>query len=116
MLIKFSRLSLTLQLALATTIAIVLLVIVAGYISITQSANALLAVEQKTLREEVNTTTSLLSTPYNALTPVVNKFARELSAEFDREFIFDRQSTTRISGIDVPILLNGDSAITNDFY
>lgn len=115
MLIKFSRLSLTLQLALATTIAIVLLVIVAGYISITQSANALLAVEQKTLREEVNTTTSLLSTPYNALTPVVNKFARELSAEFDREFIFDRQSTTRISGIDVPMLLNGDSAITNDF-
>ncbi|REL29377.1 methyl-accepting chemotaxis protein [Thalassotalea euphylliae] len=115
MLTKFSRLSLTLQLAVATTIAIVLLVIVAGYISITQSASALLAVEQKTLREEVNTTTSLLSTPYNALTPVVHKFARELRTEFDGEFTFDRQSTARIAGIDVPMLLNDGTAITNDF-
>lgn len=112
---QYSKLSLTLQLAIAVTISIVLLVAVAGYTSITQSSRALLEVEKKTLSAELSIAASLLSTPFSAMVPIVDKFAEELQADFSGDLVIDRNNKQYIAGNEVATLLIDDQQITNNF-
>jgi len=112
---RYTRLSLTTQLAIATSISIIALIMVAGYVSITQSATSLLNTEKRALHKNVAIATELLSTPFSAITPIVGKFANELQQSFSGEYQIDHSRTEQIAGRAIPTLSINGQPVTNNF-
>ena len=111
----FSKLPLSLQFNIAITISIILLTLVAGFVSIKLSSNALLHTQHLGLEKKIATTAELLSTPYQSLTPIVGTMANKLRLTFSGELSLTANERVNINGESVTVMKLNGQAITKDF-